>query len=177
MAADHIVALRVSAETKSRLAALARELGVTETQIVRGAIDRMVAGHTHLDGPEPRARPALTRVTIRVRVDDRQLLADRAASRGMPPATYVSALVRAHLRQLAPLPAAELAALKASAAQIRAVGRLLNQFVRAVQRGAPDGGFTVEDARLLVRACLTVRAEVKDVISANVASWETGHAE
>lgn len=114
MAAGAFVQCRVTGETKSRLAALAHELGVTETQLVRSAIERMVAGHPTLDDAGRKARPALTRLTVRVRFDDRQLLADRAAARGMPPATYVGALVRAHLRHLAPLPAAELAALKAA---------------------------------------------------------------
>ena len=49
---------------------------------------------------------------IRLRPDDQILLRDRAAARGMPPATYVSVLTRAHLRSLAPLPKEELLALK-----------------------------------------------------------------
>ncbi len=40
----------------------------------------------------------------------------------MPTATYVSVLVRAHLRDLAPLPKAELMAFKRSVAELGAYG-------------------------------------------------------
>ena len=177
MAADAFVQCRVTSETKSRLAALAHELGVTETQLVRGAIERMVAGHPELAVTERAPRPALTRLSVRVRFDDRQLLADRAASRDMPPATYVGALVRAHLRHLAPLPSAELAALKAATAQVSAIGRNLNQYVQAVQGGRTAQGFSVEHAKTLIRVCEVMRDHVKRLIRANLASWESGHAE
>jgi predicted DNA binding CopG/RHH family protein len=177
MAADAFVQCRVTSETKSRLAALARELGVTETQLVRGAIERMVAGHPQLAASAHEPRPALTRLSVRVRFDDRQLLADRAAARGMPPATYVGALVRSHLRHLAPLPSAELAALKAATAQVAVIGRNLNQYVQAVHSGKNAHGFTVEHAKTLIRVFEVMRTNVKDVIRANLASWESGHAE
>ena len=48
---------------------------------------------------------------IRLRPDDRLLLHERAAARGMAPATYVAVLTRAHLRSLSPLPREELLAL------------------------------------------------------------------
>lgn len=176
MAADAFVQCRVTGETKSRLAALAHELGVTETQLVRSAVERIVAGAPQLAEGGRGPRPALARLSIRVRFDDRQLLADRAASRGMPPATYVGALVRAHLRHLAPLPLDELAALKASTAELAAIGRNLNQFVRSAQAGARAAGFTVDHAKTLIRVCDAMRTHVKDVIRANLASWESGHA-
>jgi hypothetical protein len=177
MAADAFVQCRVTGETKSRLAALAHELGVTETQLVRSAVERMVAGHPELVEPARGPRPALTRLSVRVRFDDRQLLADRAAARGMPPATYVAALVRAHLRHLAPLPAAELAALKAATVQVAVIGRTLNQFVQAVRSGRAAQGFSVEHAKTLIRVCDVLRGHVKSLIRANLASWESGHAE
>lgn len=177
MVADAFVQCRVTGETKSRLTALAHELGVTETQLVRSAIERMIAGAPQLADAGRGGRPALTRLSIRVRFDDRQLLADRAASRGMPPATYVGALVRAHLRHLAPLPLDELAALKASTTEVAAIGHNLNQFVRAVQGGARSPGFTVEHAETLIRVCDAMRKNVKDLIRANLASWASGHAE
>jgi stage V sporulation protein SpoVS len=174
MVADAFVQCRVTGETKSRLASLADELGVTETQLVRSAIERMVAGHPTLDDAGRKARPALTRLTVRVRFDDRQLLADRAASRGMAPATYVGALVRAHLRHVAPLPSAELAALRSVVGEVSAIGRNLNQFVRA---GAKTREFTVADGIELIKVCHVMRTGVKALIRSNLASWESGHAE
>jgi len=63
------------------------------------------------------------RLMIRLRPDDQILLRDRAAARGMPAATYVSVLTRAHLRSLAPLPAEELLALKRTLGELGSIGR------------------------------------------------------
>jgi hypothetical protein len=41
---------------------------------------------------------------IRRYPDDRQLLAERAAARRMPSATYMAVVTRSHLRHLSPLP-------------------------------------------------------------------------
>lgn len=176
MVADAFVQCRVPAETKARLRALAAARQVPESTIVKQALDAaLTSAGAVIDAPPSPAR--LERLAIRIGADDRALLAARAAARQLAPATYVGVVVRAHLRQLAPLPAAELAALKDSATQIRTIGRLLNLFVRAVQRGAPDGGFNLEHAKQLVRICMTVREEVKDVVRANLTSWETGHVD
>jgi hypothetical protein len=83
-------------------------------------------------GSEPRG----ARLTVRLLPEDRLLLRARAAARGMPAATYVSSLVRAHLRTLAPLPREELAELRHSIAELSAVGRSLNQFARALNQDA-----------------------------------------
>ncbi len=53
-----------------------------------------------------------SRFSIRLRPDDQILLRERALARGMPAATYISVLTRAHLRSLSPLPKEELVALK-----------------------------------------------------------------
>ena len=44
------------------------------------------------------------RLSVRLAPEDRILLSGRATARGMPSATYVSVLVRSHLRNLAPAP-------------------------------------------------------------------------
>jgi hypothetical protein len=49
---------------------------------------------------------------VRLRAEDRLLLDARAEARGMRPATYVSVLIRSHLRNLKPLPKDEFLALK-----------------------------------------------------------------
>src|SRR5207253_4274814 len=54
------------------------------------------------------------RVTLRLKPEDWVLLRERAQARRMPSATYVSLLVRPHLRDVAPVPKAEYVALKRS---------------------------------------------------------------
>ncbi|MBK6598384.1 MAG: plasmid mobilization relaxosome protein MobC [Proteobacteria bacterium] len=78
--------------------------------------------------------PRGERLYVRLRHGDRLILRERASARGMAPATYVSVLVRAHLRQLAPLPKAELMALKRLTAELGAIGRNLNQIAHAMNR-------------------------------------------
>jgi hypothetical protein len=65
---------------------------------------------------------ATGRLSIRLRSDDLMLLRERAKAREMPTSTYVSLLLRSHLRALVPLPTPELLALKRSVAEIGAIG-------------------------------------------------------
>jgi hypothetical protein len=74
---------------------------------------------------------------VRIRTGDQLLLRERAAARGMACATYVSVLVRSHLRAVAPLPKDELIALKRAVGELGAVGRNLNQITRAMNPGRP----------------------------------------
>jgi hypothetical protein len=117
------------------------------------------------------------RVCIRLRPDDRLLLRERALARGMPSATYVSVLLRAHLRNLAPLPKEELVALKRGVAELGAIGRNLNQIVRAANSGGRVVGPTREDLRAILKACEAMRDNVKGLIRANVKAWDVGYAE
>jgi hypothetical protein len=95
----------------------------------------------------------------------------------MPSATYVSVIVRAHLRNLAPMPKDELVALKRSVAELGAIGRNLNQLARAANSGERVVGPAREDLRAILKVCEALRDHVKGVVRANVNSWEIGHAE
>ncbi len=82
------------------------------------------------------ARPLRTaRLMIRLDADDQLLLRERAAARGIAPATYVSVLTRAHLRSLAPLPKEELLALKRAIGELGSIGRNLNRIAHAANQG------------------------------------------
>ncbi len=116
----------------------------------------------------------LARLMIRLRADDQLLLRERAAARGMPPATYVSVLTRAHLRSLAPLPRDELLALKCTLAALGSIGRNLNQIARAANQGelVPRPG--PDDFRAMLRVCEALRDHVKGLLMANLKSWNQG---
>ena len=116
------------------------------------------------------------RLTIRLRPDDQLLLRERASARGMAPATYVSVLVRSHLRSLAPLPKDELLALTRTIAELGGIGRNLNQMARAVNRGARVAEPGREHVAAMVRVCSALRDHVKELLSANLRSWEQGNA-
>jgi hypothetical protein len=95
----------------------------------------------------------------------------------MASATYVSVLIRSHLRSLAPLPKDELVALKRAVSELGAVGRNLNQIARATNQGARAGGLGPDEFRAILKICQALRDHTKDLIKANAASWSSGHAD
>ena len=99
------------------------------------------------------------------------------AARGMPPATYVSVLTRAHLRSLPPLPKEEYLALKRTISELGNVGRNLNQIARAANQGKQGAGLGRDDFKTMFRLCEGLRDHVKGLLSSNLKSWEQGYAE
>jgi hypothetical protein len=95
----------------------------------------------------------------------------------MPAATYASYLIRAHLRNVAPLPERELRDLKASLGAISAIGRNLNQIARVANETGHVTGIAVSDLYALLRACQALSDHFRKVILANLQSWETGRTE
>ena len=117
MAATHLIAARVSPETKERFRALAERQQVTESVLLKRLVDSVVDTVSQSDSEvlRSRQRPLRgSRLCVRLNSDDQWLLRERAAARQMAAATYVSVLVRSHLRTLSPLPRAELTTLTRS---------------------------------------------------------------
>jgi hypothetical protein len=115
MVACHFIAARVSSETKARLKVLAEQRQLSESALLKRLLELTFDGAAEpkLANPGSVRRVArAARLYLRRRPDDQLLLADRAAARGMAAATYVSVLVRAHLRHLTPLPKDELMAFR-----------------------------------------------------------------
>ena len=180
MAAPPFVAARVTPEMKTLLRILAEREQITESALVRQLLEvtlRMSAkeGFPKLDALEKVSRDA--RLSVRMATEDRILLCERATARGMRSATYVSVLVRSHLRNLAPLPKEELLALKRSVAELGTIGRNLNQIARAANQGAKPAGPGREDLKAMLRVAEGLRDHVKTLVRANQVSWEQGHAE
>lgn len=184
MAAAQFLKARISPETKRLVRAAAGEQLVTESMwLKRLVIEALSAGPTSSKGSLPRREgdpfaARGSRLYVRLRREDRLLLRERANARGLRPATYVSVLVRAHLRDLAPLPKEELVALKRSVAELNAIGRNLNQIARAAnQQGVRNVGLQRDDLHAFLKVCEALRDNVKAIIKANLTSWEVGHAE
>lgn len=193
MGAAQFLKTRVSSEMKERVHALAEQQLITESvwlkRLVAGALRNSTddestesgvtrAGHGERSVLQAeRGETPGGRVCIRLRPDDRLLLRERAHARGVASATYVSVLVRAHLRDLVPLPKDELVALKRSVAELGAIGRNLNQIARAVNTGERVAGPGRDDLRAMLKVCEALRDNVKGLIRANVKTWEVGHAD
>jgi hypothetical protein len=163
-----------------RLRAYAEREQLTESAILKRLVllllqkaDDGVSGEAH-----EAVRPVRDgRVTIRLRADDQILLQARATARGMPAATYVSVLTRAHLRNLAPLPKEELLLMNQAISELGRIGRLLNPIARAAHQGERVGGPSRDDLLAILRACVALRDNVKKVLRANLATWRQGYTE
>ena len=116
-------------------------------------------------------------VYVRFRDEDRLLLDARAAARGLRPATYVSVLVRSHLRSLTPLPKEEYLALKRSIAVLASIGRNINQIAKVANQGGRIPDSAGAEFRAMLKICVALRDNTKALLKANETSWETGHAQ
>ena len=141
MGATEVIKTRITPETKARVAEVTQAQLLTESIWLRRLVLRELRAAQSESGPRHHAggpaegargqcsnpRAAGSSLHVKLRPEDRLLLHERAAARGMPSATYVSVLVRSHLRALAPWPKDELLALKRAVSELGAVGRNLNQ--------------------------------------------------
>jgi hypothetical protein len=179
-AATHMLKTRVTEETKRIVELVARRQQLTESAWLRRLIETTLAsaGATAESTPIVRDNgPRADRLTIRLLPEDRMLLQSRAATRSMPTSAYASALIRSHLRAVVPVPREELQALKRSVSELGAIGRNLNQLARVANQGGRPTGPSREELRALLRACEGLRDHVRQLLEANLRSWETGHAE
>jgi len=194
MAVTAFLKTRITPEMKSRVAQVVASEFLSEAVWLR----RIVAKELHARWPELRQAgvpgeplvaaasrrrggsrsPARgSRLSVRLRREDRLLLDERAHARSLASATYVSVLVRAHLRALTPLPREELAALKRAISELGAIGRNLNQIARAANQGAQISAPGREEFRGMLKICEALRDHTKGLIKTNTATWATGYAE
>ena len=168
----------ISRESKDRFAAIAQSQGLSESALLRRLVETtLLAAGTH-DPITSKVEPVAPngRISVRLRRDDLMVLSERAAARSLPMSTYVSYLVRAHLRAQTPLPTPALEALKRSVAEVGAIGRNINQIARAVNQQQWPAGPTWEDLRQIIRVLTVMRDHIKALINANLASWDSGNA-
>jgi hypothetical protein len=178
MAASPCIQCRIDPQIKLRLQAIAVERGLTESAVLKclviAAVGMVPPNDATVLAVEPIGPRA--RVYVRLRPGDHALLRERAAGRGLASATYVSMLVRTHLRRAPPLPDRELTELRYATGALGAVGRNLNQIARVAHQTGRVEGLTTGDLRGMLAAFEGLRVHFKRLIEANIASWETDHA-
>jgi Bacterial mobilisation protein (MobC) len=179
MAADAFIQCRVTPEIKALVRTLAQRDQITESALIKQLLEVVLrssaaAALSRLERPRS---PRDVRLYVRLDPDDRLMLNERAAARGMPSATYVAVLVRSHLRNLAPLPKQELLALKSAVAELGAIGRNLNQIARAMNQGQRVAGPGRDELRAMLQVGGALRDHVKCLLARNEKSWDQGYAE
>jgi predicted DNA binding CopG/RHH family protein len=170
----------VTREAKERFAAVARHQGLSDSALLKRLVELMLQGASAVQVPNPAAGDRGSRgsrLTVRIRPDDQQLLRERAAARGMPAATYLSVLTRAHLRGLAPLPKAEWLTLEKIVTELSRLGRNFNQLARAANRGERVTAPGRNDFVYFLRICEALRDETKKLLQSNLKSWQQGYEE
>ena len=181
MAANPLIAFRVSPETKASLHALAQSRNLTDSALLQKLVEIALLQHVGVVQSEVVAPVQQVsrhaRLYVRLRPEDHLLLRERANGRGLAAATYASMLLRAHLRAVAPLPDRELAELKRAVGALRVIGRALNQIARAAHQNGSASGPSPVDLRAILRALEGLRDHVKDLMLANVRAWEGHHGE
>jgi hypothetical protein len=189
--ATEVIKTRITPETKARVAEVTQAHLLTESSWLRRLVLRELRVAASKGGPGHHVGPSVAEsrgqrtkrralgssLHVKLPAEDRLLLHERAVGRGMASATYVSVLVRSHLRSLAPLPKDELVALKLAVSELGAVGRNLNQIARAANQGARVGDIGHDEFRAILKICEALRDYTKNLIRANAASWVSGYAE
>ena len=191
MGCTEFLKARVSPEIKLQAKAIAEREFLSEAAWLKRLVMRELRARNGASGAESeplrsedpvsiRAARAASGVgkpmLVRLTAEDRLLLDARAEARGMRPATYASVLLRAHLRQLTPVPKDELLALKRSIAELGAIGRNINQIARAVSGGGEVPGSMRPEFSAMLKICEAMRDNTKALLKANLASWAAGHA-
>lgn len=179
MSADAFIQIRVTPEVKARLRALAVREHVTESAVMRQLLAAMLRVQEPRNSKPKEADPVPrdSRLYVRLRLDDRKLLKARALARGVPSATYIALLVRSHLHAVAPLPEAELLAVRQSISELRSIGRDVKTMARAIGRdeGGPQPG--QRDVLRMMKVGEVLRDRIKALFIANANAWESGNAE
>jgi hypothetical protein len=180
MSADEFIQIRVTPEVKARLQALADREQITESAVVRQLLVTMLRVQEPAEHPKPKETESVSRdsrLYVRLRLDDQKLLKARAVARGVPSATYVALLVRSHLHAVAPLPEAELLAVKQAIAELRSIGRDLNTMARVIGREGGGSQPGQRDVLRLMKVGEVLRDRIKALYIANAKSWRSGNAE
>lgn len=174
---SHQLRVRVSPATQQRIRDAARAKMITESVWLRQCIERSLADST----PETAAVPgvaelpvAARRFSIRIPPADGRLLKAVAQSRGLPTASYVSLLVRAHLHDHVPVPPNELRALREATEQLGRICRYLTQvdaFVRQQQTLPKTLESNMESA---LRLSIAIGHGLRGYMFANAKSWQIG---
>ena len=175
MAADAYITCRVTSETKARVRALADREGTNESAIVKQFLHDALrtltpcADSSRVTPPRVERRE---RFCVRIGSEDRRLLKERAAARGLASGTYLALLVRTHLHGRAPLPRREYLALREAVLELKVIGRNLNQIAKTLNQGKIGAMPGRAEVDAMLKVVEDLRDHFKNLINANDVSWK-----
>lgn len=176
MATRHFLHTTVTAQTKRLIKAAAQAELITSSAWLRRVAMRALGSQPRAiersESADVSADLRDRRLHVRISPEDSLLLKARALARGIRPATYIAVLLRSHLRSLSPLPQDELLALKSAVSELGAVARDLHRIAHVLEQ--ERRAVVHPDIRSVARLCQALRSDTKELIRANVNSWEIG---
>lgn len=178
-----VIGIRVSSDTRAQFAALAARHQLSESGLLAKLIDEVLkanspvaheSGEQRIAGVAIDAGVAEDRITLRLRNGDRTLAAERAGARGMKTGRYLAMLIHNHVRGSAVLPPKELDLIKATGAQLAALGRQLRMLGMPNTLNEPVASELRDAIALVRREIETAREATAAVVRRNLVSWEAG---
>ena len=113
-------------------------------------------------------------VGVRLKVTERQALAEAARLQGTSPANWIRSLALAHLARRPQWNPAELEALRALFGELRAIGNNVNQMAHALNIAVTTGDYPPEQGTAAKEAAERIRLEMRRVaavITGNFDYW------
>jgi hypothetical protein len=171
------ITARPSAEEKARFGQLARQIGISESALALRAIRTLLSRNGLWLARQPDLKwdqvAASDRITIRLRPGDGLEVIRRATERDMKPATYLSALVRAHITANPPLPSTEVNALKTAIVVLAKLGTMLAKTSRDGIPAGPQGELYRQAFRQTRGEIAALERRIVDLTRAALIAWET----
>lgn len=170
-----VLKARVDADVHQRFLVLARTRGLSESELVRLAINREVdrqAEGVAIDFHPDRDQAEPGRLTVRMPLYVLTAAKDRAKIVGMTASRWVAALVQSNLASKPVLTDAELQAVDVATRELAAIGRNINQIARALN----EAHFEAERVRLdrldeLAELVKNTRDEIRALARASRNAW------
>lgn len=166
---------RVEKATKAHFRSMAMERGLTESGFLRAVILAVAGEDSGIDQPvEPIAgRAKVYRMMVRLPMFLVDAARARAQSKGMAPSRWLASLAQSNLMRQPVMTDDELITLRSSNRELAAIGRNLNQIVRALNNDF-DGRERVEREMLegLRQEVASIREIICALVRASQQSWE-----
>lgn len=172
-----ILKTRIDSATRDRFVHLARTQHLSESELLRRAIQRELGEPAQGVQPaEPARDPTdIDRITVRLPRHVLRAARDRSTTTGLAVSRWVAALVQSTVSRQPVLTNQELAAVETASRELAAIGRNVNQIARALN----EAHFQTERVRLdrldaLAQAIKRSRGAIGALVGASRKAWRGG---
>lgn len=171
-----ILKARFDADTHGRFVALAKRRRVSESELLRQAVNALLGQGAEVAAPPAQLVPEdaeQDRVTVRLPAFLMKAARARAKARGMALSRWLAALAQSNLAAQPVLAGDELLLVEASNRELGAIGRNINQIARALNEAHyQTERVKVEKLEELADLIKSVRSSIRGLVRASRNSWK-----